>query len=299
MEYEIKRCSCCKWEKIIVWSDYGVLPGAKGSKGKSSKGKYVGFNLCFDCLVQLKFSEVNELKKQFRKNIKECISCDKPFMLSPGKEWAIKCPNCWIKENNGAVSIEEAEFLMVAKEKRRKAKEFLGMQHQRLEWCEQLLLVQPEPPIKVLEMYLDENGEAVKGPLFVPQYFHEYRFCNTRTKLLSETRFECDKLPWMETLKLIYFVSEELAKKKITHYLFYSEGQRSPHIIIYDFYELAEMESRFRFKCQENFWKWIVPFHVQHADRSLWDDDHEFVPLEFANHWKTGEPFVLLQEVKP
>ena len=79
---------------------------------------------------------------------------------------------------------------------------------------------------------------------------------------------------------------------------FFAEGQRSPHIIIYDFEEFSELSPFQRIKAKAKFWRWICPFSFQWLDHSIWDDEH-YVPIEFSIHWKHGTPFNLLFEWTP
>lgn len=151
--------------------------------------------------------------------------------------------------------------------------------------------------LKVLEMYQGED-DAIKSQKIIPQYSHEFRLANTRTKIKPSTRAECDKLEFDKTIDFICEICLELIKKEYHFCVFYAEGQRSPHIIIYDFYELEELNPFQREKAQAQFWRSIVPFRVHILDNGVWSDNH-FVPLEFAIHWRHGTPFNLLFEWMP
>jgi len=149
----------------------------------------------------------------------------------------------------------------------------------------------------VLEMYQYE-GDVIKNSERIPQYLKEYIYCNTRTKLLSETRAEIDTLPFEKSVDVICKICLELLKFDFHFAVFYAKGQRSPHIIIYDFYELESLKPHQREKAQLEFWRSLIPFQVNYLDKSIWFDDH-YVPLEFAPHWKYGTPFNLLFEYIP
>lgn len=151
--------------------------------------------------------------------------------------------------------------------------------------------------LKVLEMYPGEE-DVIKSKLQTPQYIHEYQYCNTRTIIESETDAEIDKLNWDEALKIIWDICERLIQFKFHFVLFCSEGSRSPHIRIYDFDQLKTLKSYQREKAQEFFWKRIADTNYKHLDKSIWSDDH-LIQLEFAPHWKTGNPFILIYEHLP
>ncbi len=154
-------------------------------------------------------------------------------------------------------------------------------------------LLVKNPDLRVLEMYDDE----LKSKERIPQYFNEWKYCNTRTKIATETRVEIDRLPFDETMKIMC----EIIKILMPNYhfaIFYSEGQRSLHIIVYDFEELANLSPFQREKAQAQFWRKVVPFFFHYLDQGIWSDNH-YLPMEFAPHWRTGQPFNLILEWMP
>ncbi len=170
------------------------------------------------------------------------------------------------------------------------------LQEKRKKFLDFLNIQEIEFP-KVLEMYQTKDF-TIYGKKQIAQYFHEYQFANTRNQLKSEIRAECDKLPFSNAIGLICDIVSSLMEKEIHFAVFYAEGQRSPHIIIYDFEELKKYSAFQRLKARAMFWRWIIPFRIQLLDQAIWDDDH-YVPLEFAPHWKYGTPFNLLFEYVP
>ena len=173
----------------------------------------------------------------------------------------------------------------------------LDLKKRRDKFINWLLTKNWNPTIKVFEMYPYEN-DVLKNEPRIPQYKKEYVFCNTRLKTHSETRAEIDNLPFDKTIRIITDICLELMKYKYHFAVFYAEGQRSPHIIIYDFEELKDFTPFQREKAQLEFWRSIVPFQFQYLDKSIWGDLHT-VPLEFTPHWKYGTPFNLLFEYIP
>lgn len=151
-----------------------------------------------------------------------------------------------------------------------------------------------DPNFKVLEMY----PKNVYGKKQIPQYSWEYQFANTRTQIPSETRAEIDVLDINQSINLVCEICLSLINKNIHFCVFYAEGQRSPHIIIYDFFELRNLNPYQRLKARAKFWRWVIPFRFHLLDHSIWDDFH-FVPIEFAPHWKYSTPFNLLFEYVP
>ncbi len=150
---------------------------------------------------------------------------------------------------------------------------------------------------EVFEMYENE-GETIYGKKIIPQYLNEYLFANTRTKLFSETRAEIDKLPLDKAVDILCEICLQLIRQKIHFVVFYAQGQRSPHVIIFDIEGLDKLTPFSRMKAQVKFWRRIVPFAFHLLDHSIWDDEH-YLPLEFAIHWKHGTPFNLLFEYIP
>lgn len=151
--------------------------------------------------------------------------------------------------------------------------------------------------IRFCEMYKFDGVVTKTKPEFC-QFNFELHFINTRTKLPSETIFEIDGLPHKETIAVICEVCLSLIRNWVHFAVFYATGQRSPHIRIYDFEELAELNDFEHEEAQKEFWKRISPMLWKYADNGLWTRGH-LVQLEFANHWKTGEPFELLFEWLP
>ena len=160
-----------------------------------------------------------------------------------------------------------------------------------------LLKLDLENEVELFEMYLYKN-EALKGRKTHWQYDKETRFANTRTKLKTETRAEIDKLPLEKALSVSWRIIKELIRRDYHFVVFYAEGGRSPHIILYDFEELKELDEYKREIAQREFWKSIAPFDYHSLDQSIWQSDH-YVPLEFAPHWKHGNVFDLCFEWIP
>ena len=155
------------------------------------------------------------------------------------------------------------------------------------------------PPIQVFEMYpADVEGGAIKGIKQIPQYLNEYKFANTRLKIKSETGTEIDHLSWKETLKVISHLCKRLIQFEFHFVIFCSEGSRSPHIRIYDLLELEDLNSYQRELAQQWFWKRIAGNYYSELDKSILADNHP-LQLEFAIHWRTGNPFVLIYEHIP
>lgn len=122
---------------------------------------------------------------------------------------------------------------------------------------------------------------------------------NTRNKTNSETCLEIDKLDEDKSFNLICETIASLMRDKIHFAIFYAKGQRSPHIRIYDFDELEELNPQQRIKAQVEFWRRHIPFGCfQYADTGMFVDEHT-MQLEFATHWKYGTNFELLFEHIP
>jgi len=173
----------------------------------------------------------------------------------------------------------------------------LKLKRKRSKFIDGILINNFNPTIKLLEMYQYE-GEVIKNNERIPQYNKEYLYCNTRTRTLSETRAEIDFLPEEKMFPIIFNIINQLIKFDYHFAVFYAEGQRSPHIIIYDFNELKELTPRQREKAQLEFWRSLIPFYFHNLDKNVWTDEH-YVPLEFTPHWKYGTPFNLLFEWLP
>jgi len=153
------------------------------------------------------------------------------------------------------------------------------------------------PSIKVFEMY-PTDSEVIKSKKTIPQYPDEYTYANTRLKTITETRAEIDKLDFDKAMKVINEICLSLVYNQYHFAVFYSKGQRSPHIIIYDLEELSLLNPFKREKAQVLFWRKICPFSIQWLDHGVNADNHP-VPMEFAPHWKTGNTFDLLFEYIP
>jgi hypothetical protein len=174
------------------------------------------------------------------------------------------------------------------------------LQAKRMKFLERLTIWNYNPSVEVYEMYPfeSENG-IIKNQPTIPQYFHEISFCNTRKKLPTETDCETDKLEFNKAVSLITETCLSLIRSKIHFALFYAEGQRSPHIRIYDIEGLNELTNFQGIKAQIKFWKQHIPFGCfQFVDTSLFDREH-LLQLEFAPHWKYGTPFNLIFEWIP
>jgi len=153
-------------------------------------------------------------------------------------------------------------------------------------------------PFFVYELYQSEP-EAIKSKPLNTQYLHECKYANTRTKLLSETICEIDKLPLEKAVAIISETCLSLARNNIHFVVFYAEGGRSPYLIIYDFEQLEQLTPFQRIKAQIKFWRKHIPFGLfQYIDTGMFADEH-LRPLEFAIHWKHGTPFELLFEYNP
>ncbi len=153
-----------------------------------------------------------------------------------------------------------------------------------------------EGGFETLEMY--DLGDEVKKTK--PQRYISFNpKHNTRTKINSETCLETDKLEFDKAITLMCETLLSLIRHKIHFAVFYAEGQRSPHIRIYDFFELEELNPKQRIKAQIEFWRQHVPFGCFHYfDNGMFVDEHP-LQIEFAPHWKYHTPFDLLFEWMP
>lgn len=158
-------------------------------------------------------------------------------------------------------------------------------------------LIGKDSDLRVFELYPYEN-DTIKTKKIIPQYFHEWSYCNTRTKIKNETCAEIDKLDYDSMINLFYDICWELIKKKYHFIVFYAKGQRSPHIRIYDFDELENLTPFQREKAQAQFWRSIIPFRVHLLDQSIWSDEHP-LQMEFTEHWKYGTFFDVMFEYNP
>lgn len=191
--------------------------------------------------------------------------------------------------------LEEERFIL---EKRRNFLKNDSFKEERKRWLSKLCLKYDSQEINTFEMYHYKEEVLKFNYNNPPNYWKDYMFNNTRIKLLSETRAEMDKIPLEKAISLTWTIAKNLIKGGFHFAIFYAEGGRSPHTIIYDFEELRELNPYQRERAQLEFWRSIIPFDIQHLDKSLWGDNHP-VPLEFAPHWKHEKPFQLCYEYVP
>ena len=153
-----------------------------------------------------------------------------------------------------------------------------------------------EEGVSFLEMYQYE-GDIIKTKKETQE---PSKYANTKTKIITETSAEIDRLSLNESVKVICEICLSLNRARIHYAVFFAEGQRSPWIKIYDFYQLkTELNTkRERYIAQLQFWKQVCPFLFHHLDFSVWHEDH-LQPLEFSPHWKYGSPFNLMFEWIP
>lgn len=169
--------------------------------------------------------------------------------------------------------------------------ETLKKQRKFMDW---LVVHNYNPDVKFLEMYPGEE-DTIKS---FPEMQYPNKYVNTRTKILSSTRAEIDSLEFEKAMQIICSIIQSLMTHKIHFAVFYAIGQRSPHVIIYDFEELKELDPFQRIKAQIEFWRKIAPWSFHYLDKGVFEDDH-LVPLEFSIHWKYKTLFDLIMEWKP
>ena len=174
------------------------------------------------------------------------------------------------------------------------SKDTLENRKKRNNWRDYLLV---HSDVRTCEMYPDGKGDVLKSKLIIPQFEHESKYHNTRTQMLTETRAEIDKLPYEKALKVLGEIIEQLKRLKVHFAVFYAEGGRSPHIIIYDL-DIGELSPYKRLRERARFWRAVSPFFFHYLDHGLFDDEH-LVPLEFSPHWKHGSVFDLVFEWIP
>jgi len=174
--------------------------------------------------------------------------------------------------------------------------QFPELKEKRIGWIKQIKMMFGDK-VKLGELYKLED-KNFKSKFEFRQSDKDIQYCNTRLKLPSETCFEIDNLEWKKALKIMSEVVSALDRNDIHYAMFCANGQRSPHIRIYDFEELEELEPQQREEAQKQFWKSLCPFLYKYADKSIWMDDHP-LQLEFAPHWKYGTDFVLIEEHIP
>lgn len=154
------------------------------------------------------------------------------------------------------------------------------------------------PQLKHFEMYEVGEDEPVKTKYKDCQFVNLN--ANIRTKVNSETCLETDKIPdFNKACSFIVEICRFLIRNHYNFFVWYAEGQRSPHIRIYDFEELNYLNPEQRIKAQIEFWKKHVPFGMFHLiDSGIFVDNHP-LQLEYALHYKYKTPFLLLFEYKP
>ena len=145
------------------------------------------------------------------------------------------------------------------------------------------------PKLKKFEMW---NFEDVVIKNF------ESKTPNTRTKVNSETCLEIDRLPKDKAFNIICKAILSLIENKYNFFVWYAKGMRSPHIRIYDFDELCDLNPKQRIKAQLLFWRKIIPFNIQDIDLGIFVDDHP-LQMEYTIHWKHRTKFDLLFEYRP
>lgn len=150
--------------------------------------------------------------------------------------------------------------------------------------------------VEFKEVYVTDFGDVK-----LKNDFHPFNpFWNMRTKLDSEMIFEIDKLPWQQMINIFYEVCAALERRGLHYAVFYAAGGRSPHIRIYDFKELCDLNPYQREQAQLDFWQTLIPGLdlTKVMDKSVLEDGHTLA-LEFAPHFKHGTPFNLLWEYIP
>jgi hypothetical protein len=118
---------------------------------------------------------------------------------------------------------------------------------------------------------------------------------DTRTVLPTELIIEFDFPEFQKNICAFYTVFEELLKQKLHFTVFYAEGQKCPHIRIYDFLP-SDLDEELQYHTRLAFCRKIVPFEYFHKlDKGLLMTG-KTTQLEFAKHWRTGKMFRLLGE---
>jgi hypothetical protein len=241
-----------------------------------------------------------------------CQDCGKSILKDVTKQWAKICYPCWKRRQllgNVPLVVIKEKLNKELEEKEMKARLFSAfrekldnpkeMINKKLKFLLKMEKYQLNPSDVVsFEMYpIEMNGETIRSKrIECPMYEKECKWHNTRLKINSETRAEIDNLPREQAQLVISEICLALINKGYSFSVFYAEGARSPHIIIYDFEEMNDFDSFEREQLQLNFWRDISPLWT-HLDRAVWEDKH-FVPLEYAPHWKYGTIFNLLFSYK-
>lgn len=284
------ECFFCKNPKV-VWKDEQIR----------FYGKVLG--LCPNCYKYFILNKPKNPALFFK-----CEDCKKDFLRDFSKPWAKICYPCWKKRKEiGDVPliVIKEKIEAIKEEKLKKAKIIANHRNlidntkesiqNKLNFLQKLeCIVNDTKEIVSFEMYPEEiNGSTIKSKKCVcPQYENEVEYHNTRLKIKSETRAEIDTLPIEDSIKIIDEICGALKAKGYSFSVFYAQGGRSPHIVIYDFEELNDYDGFMREQIQKAFWRDISPLWT-YLDRAVWEDDH-FVPLEYAPHWKYKTPFNLI-----
>lgn len=154
-------------------------------------------------------------------------------------------------------------------------------------------------PLKLSELKIGLDGQVYssKDDTYAGRpFFNE--FWNTRYLLPTELRIEFDTSNWTEMIKALYDTWSNLEDAGIHFAVFFAEGQRSPHIIIYDLLPENSLTELQRKKSRELFAKKVVPKRYWSiVDKKLFGN-HK-VQLEFALHWKYNSMFLLIYESIP
>lgn len=168
----------------------------------------------------------------------------------------------------------------------------------RMKWERDLRIHFNYDDLKLFEMYRFVEFGTKKTKEEYPQFNSQSKYFNTRINLISENSFETDISDKEKAMNIICEVCLALMRNDYHFVIFYAEGQRSPHIRIYDFEQLRDLNTFNREIARKEFWKQLVPMLWKSCDQSIWCDDHP-LQLEFALHWKYGTPFNLIYEHLP
>lgn len=172
-------------------------------------------------------------------------------------------------------------------------------------------------PVKSNSTYKNSNYNSVcnvkfyelkDGELSEPKEIDPYNFdknVNTRDQLISELTLEFDIGTQQERNLAIQQTILNLQKLNIHFAVFEAEGQRSPHIRIYDLFKvydekgsLLELEWDTKERMALIFARKVVPFEYFHLlDKSILGQ--HTIQLEFAKHHRTGKMFKLIYEYVP
>jgi len=283
-------CLHCR-NPVTVWAD-----------NKWFYGKQLA--LCAEC-KRFHFEGIPRPKSSYFK----CKVCNEDFLKNYEKPWADMCYKCW-KKIKGFGQVP----LIVIKEKLDEEDKIKYLKASVLHECRKRLNISvdtinevmdhinylyritlyPEE-IKTFEMYpVDFEGNMIRSKICItPQYPSEFKYHNTRFKILTETRAEIDVLELEKAQLIITEIISSLIYKGYSFSVFYAEGQRSPHVIVYDLEELRDLDPFMREQVQKHFWMDVAPEYWKYLDKAVWEDSH-YVPLEYALHWKYGTQFKCL-----